>query len=165
MSTEDATVIAAGIAAVASVTTLFLNTKLSESREKRRLLWERELERFFELEEAAGRLVQDLLAFRFNDADAREVAEEKREFLHAAGGRFRRYPDVAGALGELHHCSGWYITQGLECKTREEFEEARTDLDRAYRELLFASDAVLSRHPWWRKFFTRSFSRRGKPRG
>ena len=133
MSTEDATVIAAGIAAVASVTTLFLNTKLSESREKRRLLWERELERFFELEEAAGRLVQDLLAFRFNDADAREVAEEKREFLHAAGGRFRRYPDVAGALGELHHCSGWYITQGLEAH-------------QVFRLLLFASTF----QPWKR---------------
>jgi hypothetical protein len=148
LSAEDATVIAAVIAAIASVTSLILSTRLSESRDRRRALWELELARFFELEEVAGQLVQDLLAYRCRDDASKAVAEEKREFLHAARGRFLRYDAVAEALGLLHNTTGWYVAQDMKHENRMEFEEARNDVVDSYRKLLNASDAVLKRHPW-----------------
>jgi hypothetical protein len=48
-------VIAAIIAALASIATLVLSTTLTFRREQRKLLWEQELSRFLELEEAAGK--------------------------------------------------------------------------------------------------------------
>lgn len=153
MTAQEATVIAAVIAAIASVASLLLNTRLSESRDKRRILWERELNRFFDLEEVAGRLVEDLLAYRCRTEEAKAAASEKLEYLHAAAGRFLRYSEVAAALRELHHTAGWYVTQDMKHETRQEFEQTRKDVLDAHKKLLAACDAVLKRHPWWKKLF------------
>jgi hypothetical protein len=64
---QTVTLIASIIALVGSLLTILLGTRLALLKERRQLLWSRELERFFALEERAGQLVEELASYRALD--------------------------------------------------------------------------------------------------
>jgi hypothetical protein len=149
---EYATIIASAIAAIASVVTLLINMKLTTSRERRKALWERELDKFIELEEKAGSLVEDLLSYRCRDDCEKQTYFEKQQYLLLAAGRFRRYPEVLSGIYDLQNRSGWYFSQDMKHESRKESQEATTGLITAYDRLLVACDKVLGRRPQKFKF-------------
>ena len=142
---EYGTVIAASIAAIASIITLALNTRLTLNREKRRALWDKELERFVELEEVAGKITEDLMSHRCREEDDKEVFYQHMQYLRVAAGRFRRYPAVAQSIRCLSHDAGWYFGKDMKHESKEEYEEARNNLLESYSSLIKACDEALGR--------------------
>ena len=140
-----ATVIAASIAAAASVATLILNALLTSTREKRKVLWERELERFFELEEKSGQLAEDLFGYRCRSEDERREFYANARYLRDMVGRFLRYGEVSKALREFIHSANWYFSQDMKHESQKEFEEARNDLEQSHKRLLTACDRAIGR--------------------
>lgn len=140
-----ATVIAASIAAVASVATLILNALLATTREKRKALWEKELERFFELEEKAGQLTEDLFSYRCRSDDEKKDFYANSQYLRDMVGRFLRYEEVANALRKFNQCANWYFSQDMKHESKKEFEDARRDLEDSHKGLLIACDRAIGR--------------------
>lgn len=144
---DYAAIIVACLAAAVSIVNLTLSTRLSEGRERRKVLWERELDRFSELEDTAGRLVEDLLSYNIRSDAERSAALEKLQVLRGATGRFLRYPTIAAALRDVTHSAGWYISQDMKHETKEQFEEARKDVTTSFSKLISAIDETLKLAP------------------
>jgi len=140
---DNAAIIVACIAAAVSLVSLLIAPRLSESHERRKALWERELLRFLELEEVAGTLVDDLFAYRMRDEDKRQQITKKLEFVQLATGRFMRHTNVTEALHKLANSGGWLFSQDMKHKSSEEFKEARNDVVADFRALLRAIDEAL----------------------
>jgi len=105
MTTEKVTLIAALIAALTSVITLGLNSRLVLLREKRMLLWQKELDRILEVEEVAGKAVEIALSHSSSEVIEAEFVPLHSWLRHAAG-RFSRYKELRQAIRELnHHCA------------------------------------------------------------
>ena len=142
---EYAAIIAASIAAVASIVTLLLNTKLTINREKRKALWDREIDNFMKLEEVAGKITEDLLSYRCRNEDEKNEYFSNATYLRIATGKFRRYPEVLQALRELNHNAGWYFSQDMKHETKEKYNEARSDLEKSFNRLIAACDNAIGR--------------------
>lgn len=140
---DNAAIIVACISAAVSLTSLLIAPKLSESHERRKSLWERELARFLELEEVAGTLVDDLLSYRMRDEEKRQKIVENLQFIYHASGRFMRYKNVTSALHKLENSTGWFFSQHMKHETAEEYKKARAEVEEDFRALLRASDAAL----------------------
>lgn len=140
-------IVVACLAAAVSIVNLFWSTRLTEKRERRKALWDREFARFAELEDVTGRLVEDLLRFNIRTDEERASANEKLSFLRASAGRFLRYKEVAGTLRALEQAAGWYIRQDMRHETKAEYEEARRDVSDGFEKLLRACDTVLRNAP------------------
>lgn len=135
------------VAASVSIINLVWSTRLNEGRDRRKVLWERELNRFSELEDTAGRLVEDLLSYKIRSDQERSAALEKLQVLRGATGRFLRYPTIASALRDVSHSAGWYIAQDMKHETKAEFEEARNDVTASFGKLIAAIDETLKHAP------------------
>ena len=144
---DYAAIVVACLAAAVSIVNLTLSTRLSEGRERRKVLWVKELERFSELEDTAGRLVEDLLSYNIRSDSERSAALEKLRALRGATGRFLRYPAIAAALRDVSHSAGWYISQDMKHETKTEFEEARNDVTASFSKLISAIDETLKLAP------------------
>lgn len=144
---EYTAIVVACIAAAVSIVTLVLTTRLTEARERRKMLWERELARFSELEDVAGRLVEDLMRFNIRERGERAEALEKLQFLRTASGRFLRYDSIASALREMENAAGWYLSEDMKHENRAEYEKARADVNDAFKKLIRACDETLRRAP------------------
>lgn len=144
---DYAAIIVACVAAAVSIVNLFWSAHLNEGRERRKVLWERELDRFSELEDTAGRLVEDLLSYNIRSEEERAAAREKLQLLRAATGRFLRYPSITSALRDVTHSAGWYISQDMKHETHAEFEEAQKDVTNSFRKLIDAVDETLKSAP------------------
>lgn len=140
-------IIVACVAAAVSIINLFWSAHLNEGRERRKVLWERELNRFSELEDTAGRLIEDLLSFNIRSDEERFAAREKLQLLRAATGRFLRYPNIASALRDVTYSAGWYISQDMKHETKTEYEEARKDVTSSFSKLIVAIDDTLKSAP------------------
>jgi hypothetical protein len=140
-------IVVACIAAAVSIVTLVLTTRLTEGRERRKVLWERELSRFSDLEDVAGRLVEDLMRYNIREDGQRADALEKLRFLRTASGRFLRYESVASALRDLENAAGWYISQDMKHDSRAEVEKARADVNDSFKKLIQACDETLRKAP------------------
>ena len=139
-------VIAAVIAAAASIATLVLNTSLTFRREQRKSIWEQELRRFLELEEAAGRLTEELASYDLRVSEASENRFwEQYKWMKAATGRFRRYPAVLTALRDFNHAAASFYQVDKRTGSPKEYDERGAHLEAAYRTLLEASDAATNR--------------------
>jgi len=138
---EVITLMAAVVAVVGSIISLFISTKLAKHKERRQLLWTKELERFFSLEEQAGELVEFAGGYRPLPDDRSRLATELDSLADSAG-RFARYPEVRQAIRDLHNKVG----RALETKqSGNSYMEARAELGPAYQKLLSACDEVLQR--------------------
>jgi hypothetical protein len=144
---DYAAIIVACLAAAVSIVNLTLSTRLSEGRERRKVIWEKELERFSELEDTAGRLVEDLLSYNIRSDAERSAALEKLQVLRGATGRFLRYPAIAVALRDVAHSAGWYISQDMKHETKAEFEEARNGVTTSFANFIRAIDETLRLAP------------------
>ncbi|MCP4490365.1 MAG: hypothetical protein GY820_24055 [Gammaproteobacteria bacterium] len=142
-----AAIIVACIAAAISIINLVWSARINEGTARRKTLWERELIRFSELEDTAGKLVEDLLSYKIRTDEDRAEARDKLKYLHVATGSFLRYTEIAKALRLLSSDSGWYISRDMQHETKEEFEEARTNLITSYESLIKAIDKTLKDAP------------------
>lgn len=100
MTAEQVTLVAALIAALTSVVTLGLNARLALLRERRMLLWQKELERLTEVEEWAGIAQEVSLSYaspQVLEAEFKPIHDK----LRLAAGRFGRYPKLAAAPVQL----------------------------------------------------------------
>jgi len=136
-------IVVASLAAAVSLVSLALTTRLTEGRERRKVLWERELARFSELEDVAGRLVEDLLRFNIREEEERASTYEKLQYIRVATGRFLRYEKVARALRELEHSAGWYVSQDTKHESSEEFKKARNDVSETFKALICRSSDLI----------------------
>ena len=144
---DYAAIIIAFVAATVSIASLTLSTRLNEGRERCKVLWEREPNRFSELEDNAGCLVEDLFSYNIRSEQERAASLEKLQTLRAATGRFLRYPAIASALREMAHSAGWYISQDMKHETKVEFEDARNDVTTSFAKLIAAIDETLKHAP------------------
>lgn len=140
-------IVVACLAAAVSLVNLAWTTRLTEKRERRKVLWERELARFSELEDIAGRLVEDLLRFNIREDAERQRAHEKLQHIREATGRFLRYDKVARALRDLENAAGWYISQDMKHETAEEYKKARSDVSESFKAFILACDETLKNAP------------------
>ena len=140
-------IVVACVAASVSIVSLVWSTRLNEGRDRRKVLWERELSRFSELEDTAGRLVEDLLSYNIRSDQERTAALEKLQVLRGATGRFLRYPSIASALRDVSQSAGWYISQDMKHESKAEFEEARKDVTASFGKLIAAIDETLKHAP------------------
>lgn len=138
---EVITLIAALTAVVGSILSLLISTKLAIHKEQRQLLWMKELERFFSLEERAGELVEFVGGYRPLPEDRSKLTTELDNLANSAG-RFARYPAVRQAIRDLHNA----LDRALAMKQEHNPDmEVRAELNTAYQKLLSACDEVLKR--------------------
>jgi hypothetical protein len=140
VTTQTVTLIAAIIALIGSLLTLLIGTRLTLLRERRQLLWSKELDRFFTLEELAGELAQDLASYR--SLDAATIAPRMEE-LHRAAGRFARYDQVRRSILQLHNTLGRMFVAKRDSSDEE--RELRGELDTHLKQLLNACDEITKR--------------------
>ncbi len=136
-----AAIVAVVVSVIVNVITLLLNSRVTLHRERRLVIWKKEVDRLIELEELAGRLVEDIGSYR-NYESMRERLAIQFEQLDAMGGRMARYPRVRQAVRDLS-----VALNSLCYQRREQLDdrEARTNLEPSYRGLLEACDSVLGR--------------------
>jgi hypothetical protein len=94
-------VVGAAIALIAPMLTSWLTLK----RERRQQLWQRELQRFFELEELAGTLTEALAGHGPLGAVADQLHAQLGQ-LRTGTGKFRRYPQVVQAIRDFENSAG-----------------------------------------------------------
>jgi hypothetical protein len=139
MDQQTVTLIAAVIAAIVSAVSLLLNSRFTLNRERRLVLWRKEVDRLIELEEVAGKLVEDIGSYRSLES-MRDRISCQMEQLEAMAGRMGRYPNVRQAVRDLHNVLSCLFSDRNEHK---DDREVRSELEPAYRALLDACDSVL----------------------
>ena len=139
MTTQTATLMAAAVAAVASLISLLVTSKLVARREKRHEVFQSELKRLIEVEELAGRLTETFSAY-LGLEDLNQRASELLPAVQVAAGRLRRYPPICQALRDLHNAAGRILRAR---RLGEEDSSGKADLESAFQRLLEASDAVV----------------------
>jgi hypothetical protein len=141
MSSQIVMIAASLIALLGSILTLLVGTRLALRKERRQLLWSKEIDRFLALEELAGQLVEELSSYRPIPQDQLTLATQL-EALHHAAGRFARYPAVRQAIRDLHNTLGRMV----DAKSHREDDRAiGSELDPALRQLLVACDQAIER--------------------
>jgi hypothetical protein len=141
MDQQTVTLIAAVIAAAFSVVSLLLNSRITLDRERRLVLWRKEVDRLIELEELAGRLVEDIGSYRSFDS-MRDRIGSQLEHLEAMAGRMARYTKVRQAVRDLHNIVARLFTDR---RDNQDDREARSELEPGYHMLLDACDSVLGK--------------------
>jgi hypothetical protein len=141
VTSQTVTLIAAIISLAGSLFTILLGTRLTLQKERRQLLWSKELERFFALEELAGQVTEELASYRALDPPS---LAPKMEELYRAAGRFARYDQVRRAILQLHNTVGRMFAAKRDSSDDE--RELRAELDRDLKQLLTACDKITQRH-------------------
>ena len=144
MDQQTITLIAAVVAAVVAIASLLLNSSLTQSREKRLVVWRKEVDRLIELEELAGaacRVVEDLGSYREIDI-MRERLATQLEQLEAMAGRFARFPKVRQAVRDLHNALSCLFADRRDHK---DDRESRKHVEPAFTALLDACMIELGR--------------------
>jgi hypothetical protein len=141
MSTEIVTPIAAIIAALTSIGSLLLNTRLAIRKEQRMLLWEKELDRLTEQEEMAGIAQELALSYASGEVLETEFKPIHDKLRHSAG-RFGRYPDLAKSIRELNHCCAVTVAQKVKSGDLFEWQEK---IKPAFQEFIRQCDLVTKR--------------------
>jgi len=137
---QTVTLIASILALVGSLLTILMGTRLALLKERRQLLWSKELERFLALEEFAGQLVEELASYRTLD---RSNVGPRLEELQQAAGRFARYDDVRRATLQLQNTLERMFAAKKDHTDDE--QELRSELDRHLKQLLSACDRITGR--------------------
>ena len=143
MDQQTATLMAVIFTAVVSLASLILNSRFTLTRECTMVMWKKEVDRLTELEELAGRLIEDIGGHQ----DYKSISERigtQIEQLDAMGGRLARYPEVRQAVRELRMVVG-----NLSMHRRDSLDDrkAREAIEPAYRILLAACDRVVGPRP------------------
>lgn len=142
MDVQTATLIAALIAALTSIVTLGLNTRLTILKEKRLLLWQKELDRLMELEELAGLAQEIALSYASPESLETEFPPLHNQLRHAAG-KFGRYPELSKVLRELNHACAVTVAEKVKRGDSREWQEK---IAPAYERFLSECDAITKRN-------------------
>ena len=129
------------MALLGSILSLYVSTRLALRKERRQLLWSKELDRLLELEELAGDLVEEVGSHHRIPEDTSGLAQ-RFEALERAAGRFGRYPEVRQACRDLHNVLGRMFSGK---RDHEDVRDIRKELEPAFRNLLAACDSVIRR--------------------
>jgi hypothetical protein len=147
MSFQIVTLAVPLIVFVGSLTTILWTTKLALQKERRQLLWSKELDRFFALEERAGQLVEELGSY--GRLDQAKVSASLGEFRRVAGS-FVRYPGVRQAIRDLQNTLDRMFIAKQDYE--DDQQELRAELEVRMKQLLAACDQVTERKSVWRLF-------------
>ena len=121
--------------------TVWITENQRTRRERLKDLWQKESDRFFALEELAGKIVELLgshLALEYIEKEASTPLVE----LNLCSGKFRRHRNVLQAIRDFHNRAGIVLDTK---RHHEDSREAVQDLEVAYDSLLKACDEVLKR--------------------
>lgn len=140
---ESATLVAALVAAAASLVSLLLNSRLTYDRERRQALVRKEMERLFSVEEMAGELSELVGSYAWVPSGGSEARlQELFTEIDATAGRMSRYPDVRQALRELSNvCKRLFVAR----RDHEDDRAVRAELELALKKLHASVDAILGR--------------------
>lgn len=142
MTTSIVTLAVAVIALLGSILSLFVGSRLVLHRERRQLVWSKEIDRFLRLEELASMLVEEIGSHK-PIPDERSELTSQFNALHRAAGEFARYPNVQLAVRELHNALGRMFDAKLH---REDDRPISAELGPALRKLLDACDKAIGRN-------------------
>lgn len=132
---------ASAISLFGSILVLYVGSDLAIKKERRQLVWSKELDRVLALEESAGRLVEEIGSHGRIPED-RTSLSERMSALEQSAGRFGRYPKLRQSIRDLHNVLGRLFAAK---RDREDERTIRQELDPAYKALLAGCDAVVKR--------------------
>ena len=141
MSAQEATLIAAAIAALSSVVTLFLNARFALLKEQRLLLWQKELDRLLETEELAGQ-AQELAKSYSGPEVLKEEFPPLHDQLRQRAGRLGRYPELVQALRDLNHACAGTVSEKIESGISDEWQRK---ISPAFEAFLSECDKITQR--------------------
>lgn len=144
MDKSSATLIASIVAATASLVSLFISYRLTIRSERKQALWKKEIDRFFQLEEVSGEIVETLLSGNLIfEPEFMEGIINNIQTLKAFTGKLRRYERVSNAIEAFREASVNLIS--VNRKNLDDFKEKR-DLESKFRLLLIECDKVTERN-------------------
>ncbi|NVO61454.1 hypothetical protein [Photobacterium damselae] len=141
MTKEELTLLAAVIAALTSIFSLVLGSSLTFSREKKKLVWEMQIERIQDLEDQVG-IAQEIVMKHRSTQQIKEEYLQISEELKLLPGRFARYPHLAKSLRVFAHCCDLLLDDRLR---GNDYRESLSDIPKAYQDVIFQCDQVLKR--------------------
>jgi len=141
MTTQVATLIAAGVAAVASIGSLLINSSLIKNRERRQQLWRYDLENVRGVEALAGRITECLGGYKNLNGKMAEVNPLVAEFQKAMG-TLLRHNDLNKAMREFLHSAAIVVKL---TRDSQDVREEMKNLHANFRKLITACDQVLNR--------------------
>jgi len=141
MVSQSVTLVAAILALIGSILSIFISSKLALNTERRQLLWAKELDRFLAMEELAGELIEEVGGYRPLGSKDHPFFERFRKLEHAAG-QFARYPKVRQTIRDLHNTIGRMMNAK---QHSEDIQTIQGELEIGYRAFLDACDNILSR--------------------
>ena len=141
LTSQTVTLFAAGIAAIASLLSLFLNSSLIIRRERQQQLWQFNLQRITRLEELAGNVAE-----LFGGYPAIEKLEQKAPELltqlELAAGHFRRHKNLNQAIRDFHNAASRVF---VDRRDHENDKDSKHDLEVYFNSILKACDEVLAK--------------------
>lgn len=141
MTSEIAALIAASIAAVVSLVSLYVNSRLTISRERRQQLWQYDLEQIRGVEQLAGRIAEILgRLYSPNRIDASHT-NLMAQFENQIG-RLRRYKRLNQAMRDFYNAAGRVLDTVQNSKDPREDKEC---LSTAFDQLAKSCDEVLEK--------------------
>lgn len=130
--------IGATTGSIFSLAGMFLNSWLTQHRERRQQVWQTEIKRIIELEERAGQLVE--LIGSYNEPQPiQEKTKDQLTCLESDAGRFRRHKGIMQAVRDLHNGLHRLSRSKIEHQDSREISE---EVNCLYDKLLLECDAV-----------------------
>ena len=123
---------------VVSIFHLLLGSHITWRRERRLAIWRKEADSLMELEELAGKLIEEIGSYHDLEI-VRQRITLPLEQLEAMSGRLAKYPKIRQSARELHQAVNLLLNARREHK---DDREERANLDPTYRALLDACDEV-----------------------
>jgi hypothetical protein len=144
LTPQASAVLSAIISSVTSVVVVLFSTQVALRNERRQLRWSKELDRFFALEELAGRLVEELASYRAFD---RSILAPMLEEYRQVAGRFARYDRITKAILQLENTADRMFAAKRDHS--DDTEALRSELDSHLQKLLRACDQITGRSKWF----------------
>ena len=141
MTTQIVALIAAIIAAVASILSLWINSRLTLERERRQQLWQYDLERIRGTEELAGRIAEAVGSFISAEKKVEVYNDLIGQYVQSMGSLYR-YQDINQAMRDFKNRAD--IVYSIMIKY-DDAGAAKKELFEAFNRLIWACDLVLKK--------------------
>ncbi len=150
MSKEEITLVAALMAAITSIISLVLSSRLTLNRDKRMTSWSKEVERLHQLEEQIGIAMEVVSVYTGIDEKKKDYIPLHDDLKYVAG-KFSRYPDLAKAIRRFVHACDLTVNCQMEHRDERSYKE---DVQKQYDQVIIACDRILN--PKWYSGLIRS---------
>ncbi|MEK7722359.1 MAG: hypothetical protein AAB359_08220 [Elusimicrobiota bacterium] len=139
LTSQTVTLIAAGIAAIASLISLILNSSLIIHRERKQQLWQFNLQRITQLEELAGHIAELFGGYPAFEKLQQEAPQLLLQ-LELAAGHFRRHKILNQAIRDFHNAASRAFVAR---RDSQDDRDDKRDLEETFARLLKACDEVI----------------------